>query len=253
VADDEAGPEATAYSARVNNFWQGGRDHGAADRAAGEQALAEFPELAAAVRAGGPWRRRVVRFLVATGGVGQFLDLGAGLPAGETIGEMAAALRPGCRVVSVDHDPAVAARAGDGFVLADIREAGQVLAAAGQTLDLGQPVAVILSSVLHLIPDADDPWDLVARYLAAVPGGSYLVIAHPSSDLRPEASAGMAARLNRSVAQQRAYRDHAQVSRFFAGLDLVEPGVVPLPRWRPDSEEEARAPTMAWAGVARKP
>jgi SAM-dependent methyltransferase len=251
-----------AYSARVNNYWQGGKDHFAADRAAAERARAAFPGLPEAVRAGGPWRRRVTRFLVIEGGIRQFLDLGAGLPAGDTIHQMAQALRPGCRVVYVDHDPMVLAHAralrpepdaSCGFVEADIRDTGAVLAAAAATLDLSQPVAVIASSVLHLVPAADDPYGMVGRYTGAGPAGSYLVIAHPSSDIRPEASAGMAASLNEAVAQKRTYRDHAQVSRFFAGLDLAEPGVVPLPQWRPDSAEEASAPTMAWAGVARKP
>jgi hypothetical protein len=253
-----------AYSARVNNYWQGGKDNFEADRVAADQALAAFPGLPAAIRAGGPWRRRVTRFLVTEGGIRQFLDLGAGLPAGETIHQMAEALQPGCRAVYVDHDPMVLAHArallpvpgpgpACGFVEADIRDTDAVLAGAAGPLDLGQPVAVILSSVLHLIPDADHPQAMVARYLAAVPAGSYLVIAHPSSDIQPEASAGMAASLNESVAQKRTYRDHGQVTSFFAGLDLVEPGVVPLPQWRPDSAEEASAPTMAWTGVARKP
>ncbi len=252
---------AVAYSARVNNYWQGGKDHFAADRAAADQALAAFPGLSAAIRAGQPWRRRVTHFLVTEGGIRQFLDLGTGLPAGDTIHQMAGALRPGCRTVGVDHDPMVAAHAralpqagqAYGFVAADIRDTAAVLPGAAQTLDFGQPVAVILSSVLHLIPDSDDPYGMVGQYLDGTTVGSYLVIAHPSSDIRPEASAGMAASLNQSVAQKRSYRDHAQVSRFFTGLDLVEPGVVPLPQWRPDSDEEATAPTMAWAGVGRKP
>jgi len=251
-----------AHSARVNNYWQGGKDNFAADRAAAEQAVAAFPGLPAAIRAGQPWRRRVTRFLVTEGGVRQFLDLGTGLPVGETIHQMAEALRPGCRAVYVDHDPMVVAHArallprpdpSCGYLEADIRDTGKVLAGAAQTLDFGEPVAVILSSVLHLIPDTDDPYGMVSRYTGSTPPGSYLVIAHPSSDIRPDASAGMAASLNQSVAQKRTYRDHAQVSRFFAGLDLVEPGVVPLPQWRPDTKDEARAPTMAWAGVGRKP
>jgi len=263
-----AGPEpssldtSVAYSARVNNYWQGGKDNFAADRAAAEGALAAFPGLPAAIKAGQPWRRRVTRFLVVDGGIRQFLDLGTGLPVGETIHQMAEAAQPGCRAVYVDNDPMVVAHArallpqarpACGFLEADIRDTGEVLAGAAQTLDFGQPVAVILSSVLHLIPDTDDPYGMVSRYTGSTPPGSYLVIAHPSSDIRPDASAGMAASLNQSVAQKRTYRDHARVSRFFTGLDLVEPGVVPLPQWRPDTKDEARAPTMAWAGVGRKP
>jgi hypothetical protein len=252
---------AVAHSARVNNYWQGGKDNFAADRAAAKQALAAFPGLPAAIRAGQPWRRRVTRFLVTDGDIQQFLDLGTGLPVGETIGQMAEALQRGSRTVYVDHDPMVVAHArallqadpSCGFVAADIRDTSTVLAGAAQTLDFGQPVAVILSSVLHLIPDTDDPYGMVSQFMGSTPPGSYLVIAHPSSDIRPDASAGMAASLNQNVAQKRTYRDHAQVSRFFTGLDLVEPGVVPLPQWRPDSKDEARAPTMAWAGVGRKP
>ena len=172
-----AGPEpssldtSVAYSARVNNYWQGGKDNFAAGRAAAEGALAAFPGLPAAIRAGQPWRRRVTRFLVVDGGIRQFLDLGTGLPVGETIHQMAEAAQPGCRAVYVDHDP--------------------------------------------------------------------MVVAHARALLPPAGPA--------------CYRDHTQVSRFFAGLDLAEPGVVPLPQWRPDNEDEARAPTMAWAGVGRKP
>ena len=263
----EDGPEppkldtTVACSARVNNYWQGGKDHFAADRAAADRARAAFPEPARSRPAGGPWRRRVTRFLVINGGIRQFLDLGAGLPAGEMFHQMAEVLRPGCRVVYVDHDPMVLAHAralrpqadpACGFLDADIRHTGTVLAGAARTLDLGQPVAVVLSSVLHLIPRCRPPFAMVAELMSAVPAGSYLVIAHPSSDIRPEASTRMAASLNESVAQKRTYRDHEQVTRFFDGLDLVEPGVVPLPQWRPDSADEASAPTMAWAGVGRK-
>ena len=143
-----------AYSARVNNYWQGGKDNFATDRAAADRALAAFPDLPAAVRAGQPWRKRVTRFLVAEGGIRQFLDLGAGLPAGQTIGQLAEARQPGCRTVYVDHDPMVLTHArallpqpgrSCGFVEADIRDTGKVLAAA-RVLGFGQPIAVILST-----------------------------------------------------------------------------------------------------------
>jgi S-adenosyl methyltransferase len=136
---------------------------------------------------------------------------------------------------------------------ADVRDIDEVLARAGQTLDLGQPVAVFLSSLLHLIPDADDPYGIVRRAMGAVPSGSHLAIVHPASDIRPEASTEMAARLNELVAQQRTYRSRAEVTAFFDGLPLVPPGVVPVPQWRPDSEMAAKAPTMAWCGMGRNP
>jgi len=164
--------------------------------------------------------------------------------------------------VYVDNDPMVISHAQalftsgpDGacdYVLGDVREVDAVLARAGLTLDLGEPVGVVLSSLLHLIPDDDDPYGIVTRVMDAVGPGSHLVIVHPASDIRPEASTEMATRLNDLVAQKRTYRSQAEVTRFFGGTELVPPGVVPVPRWRPPSELEAQAPTMAWCGVGRK-
>ena len=251
-----------AYSARVNNYWRGGKDNFAADREAAEQAVKAFPALPEAVRAGQAFRQRLARYLVAETAVRQFLDLGTGLPTGETVHQIAESLAPGGRVVYSDNDPMVLSHAralltgsapgSCDYVEADLRDTGALLAAAAQTLDLTEPVAVLLVSVLHLVPDTDDPYAIVSRLVQATAPGSHLVIVHPSSDIQPKASAQMAANLNRMVAQKRTYRSHDQVSRFFGGLDLVEPGVVPLPQWRPDTADEAAVPTLAWAGVARK-
>lgn len=252
-----------AYSARVNNYWHGGKDNFAKDREAAEQALEAFPELPVAVRAGVRFRARVVTLLAREYGIRQFLDLGTGLPAGDPVHVVAQDAAPPSRVVYVDSDPMVISHAralfvsapagACGYVQGDVRDAGEILAAAGQVLDFGAPVAVIMSSLLHLIPDEDDPGEIVRRFTGAVPPGSALILVHPASDIRPEASTGMADRLNRLVAQKRTYRSQAEVSRFFDGLDLLPPGVVPVPRWRPADELEASAPTMAWAGVGTKP
>jgi hypothetical protein len=251
-----------AYSARVNNYWRGGKDNFAADRAAAEAAVKAFPALPEAVRAGQVFRERIARYLVAETAVRQFLDVGTGLPTGETIYQIAESLAPGGRVVYTDNDPMVLSHARalltDGapgscaYLDADVRDTAAVLTAAAQTLDLTEPVAVILVSVLHLIADTDGPYAIVSRLMEATAPGSHLVIVHPSSDIRPEASAQMAANLNAMVAQKRTYRSHDQVSRFFAGLELVEPGVVPVPQWRPATADEAAVPTLAWCGVARK-
>jgi hypothetical protein len=251
-----------AYSARVNNYWRGGKDNFAADRAAAEQAVKAFPALPEAVRAGQVFRERVARYLVAETAVRQFLDLGTGLPTGQTIYQIAESLAPGGRVVYTDNDPMALTHAralltsgapgSCAYVDADLRDTAAVLTAAAQTLDLTEPVAVILVSVLHLIPDTDDPYAIVRRLMRATVPGSHLVIVHPSSDIRPEASAQMAASLNQLMAQQRTYRSHDEVSRFFGGLDLAEPGVVPVPQWRPETADQAAVPTLAWAGVARK-
>lgn len=251
-----------AYSARVNNFWQGGKDNFAADRVAGNQALEAFPQLPAALRAGVAFRERAVRFLVGEG-IRQFLDLGCGMPAGDPVHVLAQAAAPDSRVVYVDNDPLVIRHAdalyrsspqGEcRFVRADVLQIGQVFAEAGKTLDFDQPVAVLMASLLHLIPADDDAYGLVRAVRSLIAPGSFLLIVHPSSDIRPQASRQLETRLNELVAQKRAYRDRAQVSEFFATLELAPPGVVGVPAWRPDSEFAAAAPTMAWCGIARKP
>jgi hypothetical protein len=252
-----------AYSARVNNYWHGGKDNFARDREAAEQAMEAFPELPVAVRAGVRFRAKAVTMLAGEHGLRQFLDLGTGLPAGQAIHQIAQQVAPQSRVVYVDNDPMAISHAralftsgpegSCGYVHGDVRDLDEVLAEAGRTLDFSQPVAVFLASLLHLIPDADDPYGIVRRVMSAVPVASYLVIVHPASDIRPEASTDMASRLNRLVAQKRTYRNQAQVTAFFDGLRLVPPGIVPVPRWRPDSEMQAKTPTMAWCGVGRKP
>jgi SAM-dependent methyltransferase len=260
---DNSGFDAqVAYSARVNNFWQGGKDNFAADRAAGIEALEAFPQLPAALRAGVAFRERAVRFLVDEG-IRQFLDLGCGLPAGDPVHELAQAVAPDSRVVYVDNDPMVIRHAqalyesspkgACGFVLADVLDSGSVFAEAARTLDFGEPVAVLMASLLHLIPADEDAYGLVSAVRSLMAPGSFLLIVHPSSDIRPQSSRRMEARLNDLVAQKRSYRDRAQVSEFFASLDLAPPGVVGVPAWRPDSEYAAAAPTMAWCGVGRKP
>jgi hypothetical protein len=257
-ADDGGFTSQVAQSARVNNYWQGGKDNFAADREAADQAVNSFPQLPAAVRAGGALRHRVVRYLVEEQGVRQVLDLGAGLPASTPVHEMALSFDPEARVIYVDNDPMVITHVQALFepargLLADVRDTETVLDGAKRLLDFDEPVAVLMSSLLHLVPDSDDPRGLVDRYLAAVPAGSFLMIVHPASDIHPEASNQMQTQLNDRVAQKRRYRSHDEVLEFFTGLELVEPGLVPAPQWRPDSEAEAKAPTMAWCGVARKP
>jgi hypothetical protein len=263
VADDEPRQVDTsqAYSARVNNYWQGGKDNFAADREAALAALEAFPQLPTVLRQSAAFRRRAIGYLAAEAGLRQFIDLGTGLPAEESVHAIAQSHAQDSRVVYVDNDPMVivhaaarpAPKGSCGYVEADVRDAGGVLRAAAETLDLGKPVALVMSALLHLITDDAEAYPMVREYLAAVPSGSYLVIVHPSSDLHPDASKRMSAELNQRMKQQRRYRDHAGVARFFDGLEFVSPGLVPAPRWRPESEMAACAPTLAWAGVARKP
>jgi hypothetical protein len=139
-----------------------------------------------------------------------------------------------------------------GYLDADIKDPDTILAGAAQLLDFAKPVGVMLVAVLHMLRDAEDPQAIVDRFMAAVPPGSFLVISHLASDVQQDTMAEMGRRLNSSMNQQFAMRTRAQVTSFFAGLTLVEPGVVLTHEWRPESADDARTPGVLWAGVARK-
>jgi S-adenosyl methyltransferase len=252
----------TANPARVYDYWLGGKDNFAADRKAAHDAIAANPGILVEVRANRGFLGRAVRLLTAEAGIRQFLDIGAGLPSGDNTHEVAQRIAPDSRVVYADNDPMVAAHAralltsstgGETCCLdADLLDVGELLDQARQKLDFGQPIAVMLLMLLHMIPDREQPHELVSRLMAAVPSGSYLVISHPASDIRAQSMADMAELLTR-LGPPMAPRSHAEVSRFFDGLDLVEPGVVALPNWRPDSADVPAEYATGWCGVARKP
>jgi S-adenosyl methyltransferase len=261
--DAPAFDTSVAHIARVYNYWLGGTDNYAADRAAGDRTIAEFPGIVTSARANRAFLRRAVRFLVTEAGVRQFLDLGTGIPTSDNTHQVAQSLAPSSRIVYVDNDPVVLAHArallagaadGEtGYLDADLREPGPILARAAQTLDFSRPVAIMLLAVLHLLGDDDEPYRVVADLLAAVPSGSYLALSHPTSDVQPGRVTAMVARLNELVAEKVTTRDRDQVARFFAGLELVEPGLVNVSEWRPDDASPAEGPAAVWAGVARKP
>jgi hypothetical protein len=138
------------------------------------------------------------------------------------------------------------------YLDADLRDTGKILAAARDTLDFSQPVAVMLIAVLHLIREADDPAAIIGTLMEAVPPGSTLAISHVPNDMHMGAVSEMGDRLNRLLSQPSTYRSRAQVTSFFDGLELVDPGVVPIQQWRPDTEEEAAAIAAMWGGVALK-
>jgi O-methyltransferase involved in polyketide biosynthesis len=224
--------------------------------------MAAYPDLVSSVRANQAFLSRSVRYLAGEAGVRQFLDIGTGLPAAGSVHEIAQDLAPASRVVYVDNDPIVLAHArallassppgSTSYVDADVRDTSCVLEQAAAALDFSAPVAVILVSVLHMIQDHDDPHAIVARLMDAVPPGSFLALTHVASDLEPEAMAEMARRVNQRVAQPTTPRDYATVARFFADLELVAPGVVRVPEWRPSSAEAAASPSTQWGGVGRK-
>jgi S-adenosyl methyltransferase len=264
TSDDKSPPFDTsvAHVARVYNYWLGGKDNFAADRAAGEQSIKAFPNIVLSARANRAFLARAVRFLAQQAGIRQFLDIGTGIPSANNTHEVAQAAAPQSRVVYVDNDPVVlnharALLASDpagatDYIDADLRNPQQILERAAQSLDFSQPVAVMLMAILQHLDDADDPYRVVATLLETVPEGSYLALSHPAKDIDAAAMAKMAESLNQMMAEKVTFRDRSAVARFFDGLDLVEPGLVQASKWRPVSEAEAASPAALWAGVARK-
>jgi hypothetical protein len=250
-----------AHPARVYDYWLGGKDNFAADREAGDEVLRAKPGIRQNVRANRAFLGRCVRFLAAEAGIRQFLDIGTGIPSAGNTHEVALGIDPDCRVVYVDNDLMVlrhaqalltSATGTVAYLDMDARDTGKLLAAAAETLDFGRPVAVMLIAILHLIPDADDPWRLVAGLMAAAAPGSYLAITHPASDVAPEASTRASLAYNQNVTTPQTRRSRDEVARFCAGLDLVGPGLVQLPDWRP-APGDPPAPTSGYGAVARKP
>jgi hypothetical protein len=251
-----------AHPARVYDYWLGGKDNFAADREVAERVLAVTPGLRFRVRANRAFLARAVRYLTAEAGIRQFLDIGTGIPTANNTHEVAQAAAPECRIVYVDNDPIVLAHArallasspqgATAYIDADLRNTQEILDAAAKTLDFSQPVALMLLGILHLVSDAEDPYAIVTRLLAALPSGSYLAISHPASDI----NAGQAEaqrRYNERVSTPQTLRTHAEVCRFFDGLSLVPPGVVYVHTWRPDPGDDAPEDVAsAHGGVARK-
>jgi hypothetical protein len=253
----------TAHSARIYNYWLGGKDNFPVDREAAQAAIAANPGIVADVRANRAFLARVVRYLVAECGIAQFLDIGTGLPTASNTHQVAQAVAPQARVVYVDNDPIVLSHAralltstpegATAYLDADLRQPEAILKSAGRTLDLNQPVALMLLIILHLIPDEEHPGKIVARLMSALPVGSYLVLAHPASDVQPAAMAEMTRRVNERMRGAAAtMRTRAEVTGLFDGLDLLPPGVVQPQQWRPDPAADSPAEVTAWCGVARK-
>jgi S-adenosyl methyltransferase len=261
--DAPAFDTSVAHVARVYNYWLGGKDNFAADRAAAEQAMAAFPDIVHSARANRAFLRRTVTFLAGTAGIRQFLDIGTGIPSASNTHEVAQSVAADCRIVYVDNDPVVLAHAralltstpegATDYLDADLRHADQILAKAAETLDLSQPVAIMLMAILQHLSDDHDPYAVVGQLLAAVPSGSYLALSHPARDIHAAEMAEMAKRLNQMMAEKVTFRSKAEVAPFFAGLELIEPGMTNVPDWRPESAEEASSPAALWGGVARKP
>lgn len=240
------GPE-HANTARVRDYWLDGSHHTAADRELADEIVVCAPHLPYLVRTHRALLGRMVRYL-AMNGVRQFLDLGSGLPTAGNVHEVAQAIDPTCRVLYVDIDPVVAAEGDDllagndnaASVCANLLSPDQVLDVAERhrLIDLDQPVAVLLLDVLHFVPDTADPRGVVAAYAKAACSGSYLAVSHTCQDQGIIAAMALYARMFPSPVPELTFRDPATVAEFCTGLDLLEPGVVPVPLWRPESEQD---------------
>ncbi|MCK9903165.1 SAM-dependent methyltransferase [Frankia sp. Cpl3] len=254
------------HSARMYDFFLGGKDNFPPDREAAEQALKAFPALRVAAQQNRAFVHRATRFLVGEVGLRQFLDIGTGIPTSPNLHEVAQSIAADTRVVYADNDPIVLAHARallasnpqgrTAYLDADLREPERILGSAEVrgTLDLGRPIALSLIAILHFFPDPAEVADLLRRYLAAMPSGSYLALTHATADAAPQ-EAGRLVEIYRQRGIPLTTRTRAEVEGFFDGLELVEPGVQIVHRWRadvaPDGPTDAQ---VSWyGGIARIP
>jgi O-methyltransferase involved in polyketide biosynthesis len=250
--------------ARMWNYWLGGKDNFAADRQAAERVLEVMPSLPLIARAARLFLIDAVHQLATGHGIRQFLDIGTGLPTADNTHDVAQRAAPESKIVYVDYDPVVLTHAQalltsspegqTAYVDADLRDLGSILARATEVLDFSRPVAVMLLGVLHCIPDEDEPAELVAKLMEAVPPGSYLTLSHPASDVAAEQMATSMRAYNDQAPIPLTARSHAEVSRLLAGLDLLDPGVVQLHRWRAGTGDPGTARDLPnYGALARKP
>jgi O-methyltransferase involved in polyketide biosynthesis len=270
--DFPAGPQASdaqslpfdtsvAHPARVYDYWLGGKDNFQADREAAEFAVQANPNILPGVRANRAFLRRAVEYLASEAGIRQFLDIGTGLPTSNNTHEVAQAIAPEARVVYVDNDPIVLAHArallttspegATEYVDADVRDPDTILAAAAETLDFNQPIAVMTLMILQYVPDTDQPHQLVRRIMDTVPSGSYLTISDTTRDIDTARVTGTTSQLNARMPVNLNLRSREEIARFLDGLELIEPGLVPLPGWRAHPEPGHVIP--CYAGMGRKP
>jgi S-adenosyl methyltransferase len=277
LEQDGDGPDAVAewaprgidtsvpHSARVYDWWLGGKDNFAADREMGAAFIELIPTMREMAQANRGFVNRAVRYLAAEEGIRQFLDIGTGIPTSPNLHEVAQGIAPEARVVYVDNDPIVLVHAqalmtgtSEGateYIEASLTEPEKILNHKEllRTLDLSQPVGLMLIAIMMLVPDEDDPWQMARELMDAMPTGSFVAITHPGRDFNPEAVDATASAAREANAPYFP-RVRSEVARFFGDWELVEPGVVPVMAWRPDGPPPAD-PNAAyyWSGIARKP
>ncbi|MGC5343571.1 SAM-dependent methyltransferase [Streptomyces sp. DT24] len=252
------------HTARIWNYWLGGKDHYAVDQEAGDQIRRLHPGIGDYALADRLFLGRAVRHLVADRGVRQFLDIGTGLPTADNTHEVAQRLAPESRIVYVDNDPLVLAHARalltstpegrTDYLDEDLRNVDVILERAAETLDFSKPVALVLLGVVIFLNDDAEAHGIVGRLLEALPSGSHLVLSHTVTDpSMPDVDAAVAF-WNEHGTPKLTQRTPGQVTRFFDGLELLAPGVVSCSRWRPDAGLGGVPDEVAmFGGVARKP
>jgi hypothetical protein len=256
------------HSARQYNYLLGGKDNFAADRQAGDAVAAVFPTIRTGVRENRRFLRRAVTYLAREAGIRQFLDIGTGLPSADNTHEVAQAAAAESRIVYVDNDPLVLTHAralltsspegATAYLEADLRDPDRILAdpELHSTLDLTKPVGLMLVAVLHFLTDADDPYEVVARLVSAIPSGSHVVISHVTNDFMPPETTAALKDVATTARIPGQFRSRDEIARLLDGLELVPPGLVPIAEWRADEEEQPRpsaAEVAGYAAVARKP
>jgi S-adenosyl methyltransferase len=257
---------AKPHSARMYDYFLGGKDNFAADRQTAQKAMESWPAVRTAVRENRTFLGRTVRYLVAEAGIRQFLDIGTGLPSANNVHEVAQDLAPSCRVVYVDNDPIVLAHARalltsapegkTAYIHADFRDPEKILRdpAVRDTLDFTKPVALMLVAILHFVPDEADPRRTIATLLDALPSGSYVVASHVTDEHDPDmlAGAGRAYQERGLIGQIRTSEEFADL--VFTGLEMVDPGVVMVSEWRPQGAgpRPLASEVNTYGGVARK-
>jgi hypothetical protein len=253
----------TPNVARVWNYLIGGKDNFAADRKAADGLVAAAPVMGVVAPATRAFLQRAVRFLAAEAGLRQFLDVGTGLPTGNNTHEVAQSVAPESRIVYVDNDPVVLSHARalltsapegfTGYIDADAREPEKIIAEAAETLDFGAPVGIVMVDILNFIDDTGEAASVISALMSAVAPGSYLVAMQPASDLDPELL-GAQRWWNQVAAVPVALRSRAETMSFFTGLELIEPGLVTVPEWRPgEADQDYGKRLPLYAAVARKP
>lgn len=256
------------HSARVWNYFLGGKDNYPVDQEMGDQYRAIFPEIIDIARTDRAFLGRAVRHLAGEAGIRQFLDIGTGLPTMDNTHEVAQRVSPDARIVYVDNDPLVLTHAqalltsspegACDYIDADLRDPDRILAAAAETLDFDRPVAIMLLGILHFVPDYDEVHGIVMRLLDAVPPGSHLALTHATFDLGGQTASAANAEAQRAWNEKATEtitpRTREQVLGFFDGLDLLEPGLVSMSRWRPEAAPWGEPPEVSgFSGVGRKP